>query len=657
MKHYTAMLTTLVSGICLPVATSAAPTPPKIAWELSEGIESPESAYLDPESGFIFLSQIGKGGGAGKDGDGWISKLMPDGKVIKNKWVTGLNAPKGLRSHGGRLWVTDIDRIVGIDIAKAKIIETIKVPNAKFLNDLACDGEGAVYAADMIASKIYKYHGGKLSVFADGEEIESPNGLLVDEDRLLVAAWGFTTDFSTKTPGRLFSLDLKTKKKTLITAKPTGNLDGLELDGSGGYVVTDWVAGKVFHITADGATRIVMTLPKGTADHAYLPDKQLLILPRMLENKVTAYRLALGKVKTADKTPQKMLVYFGTYTRGESKGIYVYEMDYASGKLKPLSVTESDNPSFLAIHPTGRYLYAVNEIGNYQGEKAGAVSAFAIDAASGHLSLLNQESSKGATPCHLVVDRAGRNVLVANYGGGSVASLPVAIGGSLGPASSFVQHKGSSVNPNRQEGPHGHSINLDPSGRFAFAADLGLDKVLIYKFAANGKLTGNEPAFAKVKPGAGPRHFAFHPSGQFAYVINELQRTVTAFAFDAKAGALTTLQTITTVPDDVTSGSTAEVQVHPSGKFLYGSNRGHDSIAIYMIDQKTGKLTALGQQKTLGKTPRNFGIDPTGKYLLAANQSTNNVVVFRINQDTGALKPTGTVVEVPTPVCVKFLPR
>ncbi len=358
-----------------------------------------------------------------------------------------------------------------------------------------------------------------------------------------------------------------------------------------------------------------------------------------------------------ENSPEKMLVYIGTYTGGDSKGIYVYELDMKSGKLKRLHEVESNNPSFLALHPSGKFLYAVGEISNFQGEKSGAVSAFAVDRATGNLSFLNHQSSKGGGPCHLIVDHAGKNVLVANYGGGSVAVLPIDDEGRLGEATCFIQHTGSGATP-RQKAPHAHSIVLDAAGRFACAADLGLDKILIYEFDYSaGTLTPNDPAFAQVAPGSGPRHFAFHPSGKYAYVINEIARTVTAFSYDAKRGALETLQTITTVPDGVTGGSTAEVEVHPSGKFLYGSNRGHDSIAIFKIDTETGKLTAAGHPSTQGKTPRSFGIDPTGRYLLAANQGTNTVVVFRIDQETGELKPTGTTIEVPSPVCVKFLAR
>jgi 6-phosphogluconolactonase len=256
------------------------------------------------------------------------------------------------------------------------------------------------------------------------------------------------------------------------------------------------------------------------------------------------------------------------------------------------------------------------------------------------------------------VDKEGKNVLVANYGGGSVAALPIQADGRLREASSFIQHKGSSVNPKRQEGPHAHSINLDTANRFACAADLGLDQVLVYQFdATKGTLTPHTPPFAAVAPGAGPRHFAFHPSGRYAYVINEMNSTVTAFTYDAQQGTLKELHTLSTLPAGFKgNNSTAEVQVHPSGKFLYGSNRGHDSIAIFTIDQDTGRLTAAGHELTQGRTPRNFGIDPTGSYLLAANQATDTIVVFRIDPQTGNLKATGQTVSMPTPVCVKFVP-
>jgi len=357
----------------------------------------------------------------------------------------------------------------------------------------------------------------------------------------------------------------------------------------------------------------------------------------------------------------EMLVYFGTYTGKKSKGIYVSRFDAGTGKLAaPELAAEIASPSFLAAHPKGRFLYAVNEVGNFEGKKSGAVSAFAIDAATGRLSLLNQQPSVGSGPCHLIMDKAGRNVLIANYGGGSVASLPVQRDGSLKPASSFVQHTGSSVNKGRQEAPHAHGIYLDPAGRFAFVPDLGLDKVLVYRFdAGQGTLTANDPPSAPVAPGSGPRHFAFHPKGRFAYVINEMVCTVTAFACDSKRGSLTEIQTLSTLPagESVKPGySTAELFTHPSGKFLYGSNRGHDTIVVYAIDQKSGRLTLVEHVSTQGKIPRSFGIDPAGRWLLAANQNSDSVAVFRIDAKTGRLTPTGQTIEVGAPVSVTFVP-
>jgi len=350
-------------------------------------------------------------------------------------------------------------------------------------------------------------------------------------------------------------------------------------------------------------------------------------------------------------------VYVGTYTRGESKGIYLLRLDEATGRLESLGVAgEVANPSFLAIHPTRPLLYAVGELADFAGKKAGAVSAFSIGE-TGKLTLLNQQSSGGPGPCHVAVDRAGRNVLVANYSGGSVACLPIQPDGRLGEATSFIQHEGSSVNSRRQKEPHAHSINLDAAGRFAFVADLGLDKILVYRFdAERGQLTPNDPPAASVAPGAGPRHFAFHPSGRWAYVINEMGCTVTAFAYDAQRGVLQPLQSVSTLPAGFTGTSyTAEVQVHPSGKFLYGSNRGDDSIAVFRIDPESGRLTPAGHQSTEGKTPRNFGIDPTGRWLLAANQDSDNVVVLRIDPERGTLQETGRSIGVPAPVCVKFV--
>ena len=265
-----------------------------VLWSINENIKAPESCYYNKSTGHLYISQIGEGGGMGKDGDGWISKYDLKGKLIKDKWAVGLNAPKGLRSDGSRIWVTDIDRIVSYNIDSGVKEHDIKIDGAKLLNDLACSKDGTVYFSDMIASKIYQYKNKKISVLVEGAEIEHPNGLLVEGENLIIGAWGkeIQDDFTTKTLGRLLSLNLKTKKITPLTAKPLGNLDGVESDGKGGYVVTDWIAGKVFHVQKSGAYKTLATFPKGAADHAFIADKKILILPEMLENKVGAFDLS-----------------------------------------------------------------------------------------------------------------------------------------------------------------------------------------------------------------------------------------------------------------------------------------------------------------------------------------------------------------------------
>ena len=370
---------------------------------------------------------------------------------------------------------------------------------------------------------------------------------------------------------------------------------------------------------------------------------------------VASAALVAGSARAAEK---ELWTYFGTYTNnGKSKGIYCYKLDLASGKLTSVGVTEGiKNPSFLAIHPSGKYLYAVSEVNDAGGKPGGAISAFSLDHKTGELKPLNHQSSEGAGPCHVSVDKTGKVVLTANYGSGSIASLPIKSDGSLEKAASAIQHEGSSVNPSRQAGPHAHSINVSLDNRFAVAADLGLDKLLVYKLdPAKGTLTANSPPHVETPKGGGPRHFAFHPSGRFAYNCNEILSSVTAYNYDAEKGSLTEIQTISTLPEEVERNSTAEIQVHPSGKFLYCSNRGHDSLAIFTIDEKTGKLTAAGHQKTLGRTPRNFGIDPTGAYVIACNQGTDNVAVFKVDQSSGKLTQVGEPISVPMPVCVKFL--
>lgn len=351
--------------------------------------------------------------------------------------------------------------------------------------------------------------------------------------------------------------------------------------------------------------------------------------------------------------------YFGTYTRQDSKGIYAYRFQPATGKLTPVGlVGETENPSFLTVHPNQRFLYAVNEISNYQGESAGSVTAFSIDAKTGNLTLLNRVSAHGTTTCHLVVDKTGKCLLVANYGTGvSVAAFPVKEDGSLGEASATVQHTGSSIGP-RQKGPHAHSVNLSPDNRFVLVPDLGLDQVFSYRLdPAKGTLTPNDPPFATVTKGSGPRHFAFHPNGQFTYTLSEMGSLVTVFAYDGAGGTMKELQTISTLPKDFSgTNNSAELFVHPNGRFLYASNRGHDSIAVFAIDPLKGTLTTIEQVSTQGKIPRGFAIDPTGAYLLAANQNTNNAILFRIDQKTGRLTPTGDDLKIPSPVCVIFVP-
>jgi 6-phosphogluconolactonase len=383
------------------------------------------------------------------------------------------------------------------------------------------------------------------------------------------------------------------------------------------------------------------------------------ILRRSLSFILLSACIGMGLVEHA--SGREYLVYYGTYTGAKSKGIYVSRFDADTGKLAAAQLAaEIPSPSFLAVHPGNRFLYAVNEVSKYDGKAAGSVSAFSIDATSGKLALLNTQSSGGPGPCHLVVDKAGRHVLVANYGGGSVGVLPITKSGSLEAASAFVQHAGSSVNKSRQEAPHAHGIYLDGRNRFAYVPDLGLDQVLIYRFdTRKGTLTPNVPPFGALPDGSGPRHFALHPGGEFAYVINEMVCTVTAFRCDSKTGALTPAETLSTLPPgEVVKGgySTAELFIHPSGRFLYGSNRGHDTIVVYSIDKKSGKLSYVENVPTQGKVPRSFGIDPTGRWLLAANQTSDTVVVFQIDSATGRLSATGQSIEVGAPVSVSFVP-
>jgi len=376
---------------------------------------------------------------------------------------------------------------------------------------------------------------------------------------------------------------------------------------------------------------------------------------------VSAPVLFLSQAQTPEKSagPGQYIAYVGTYTaKTSSKGIYALRFDAKKGQLTSIGVAaETVDPSFLAVHPNGKYLYAVNEISTFNGGAGGAVSAFSINAKTGALKFLNQVPTRGAGPCHVSLDKNGAYVLVANYDGGSIASFAVHDEGSLGTASGFVQHSGSGPDKERQEGPHAHWIGTSPDNRFALAVDLGLDQVIVYGFdSSKGIFTPMLSGFAKVKPGAGPRHLAFHPNGKFAYVLSEMDSSVTVFSYQAKNGAFSSLETISALPKDYAGRKeAAEIAVDPSGKFLYTSNRGHDSMAIFEINPAKGTLKSLGQVLSGGQTPRHFAIDPTGNYLLAENQESNNIVVFHIDPATGNLTPTGQTIEVPSPVCITFV--
>jgi 6-phosphogluconolactonase len=364
--------------------------------------------------------------------------------------------------------------------------------------------------------------------------------------------------------------------------------------------------------------------------------------------------LAGSTVRADVKLPAlRQHVYIGTYAGPKSQGIYHAELDLATGRLtQPELAAQLANCSFLNVDPSGARLFAVSD----EGKKEGGVLAYAIDGPTGKLTRLGEQAACGSGPCHLVVDRSGRCVLVASYGTGTVAALAIHSDGSLANATSVIQHEDTGSPKPRS--PHAHSINVDAANRIAVAADLGLDQLRLYRLdPEHAQLTPHDPPFVAVKSGSGPRHFAFHPGGKFAYSNMETTSEVIAFVYDESHGTLRERQTLSTLPTHFQgNNSTAEIQVHPSGRFVYVSNRGHDSIAMFSVDPQSGQLTALGHQSTEGKIPRNFGIDPTGQYLLAANQGSNNIVVFRIDGQSGRLTPTGQTIEVGMPVCVKFVP-
>lgn len=365
--------------------------------------------------------------------------------------------------------------------------------------------------------------------------------------------------------------------------------------------------------------------------------------------------LTYGSAMAADD----YTMYIGTYTGQKSQGIYQARFDSQSGRLTaPELAVKTQSPSFLAAHPSLPVLYAAGEGSNIGVKREGAVTAFRIDAQNGQLTEINQQPSGGGGPCHVFVDATGKCLLVANYGSGSVASFPIDEDGKTGAASSVIQHAGSSVNKQRQEGPHAHQIVTDSLNRRAYVCDLGLDKVLIYALEpASAKLRENQPPYCKVAPGAGPRHLTFTPDGRYEYVVNEMGCSVSAFRVDPGTGGLHEIQTLSTLPADFKGeNSCAEIQVHPSGKFLYASNRGHNSIAVYALSGD-GTMKLVQHESSGGKTPRFFALDPGGNWLLAANQDSDNVTVLKVDTATGKLQSTGRSIEVGKPVCLVFRKR
>jgi len=363
--------------------------------------------------------------------------------------------------------------------------------------------------------------------------------------------------------------------------------------------------------------------------------------------------LLAGALAAFPAVAADMYVFFGTHTSGPGKGFSVSHFDTDTGKLTPAKfVTEAVQPAFFVIHPDNKHLYACNS------GRPGAVSAYEIDPKTGGLKLLNTKPTGGDDPSYISLDKTGRYVLDANYQGGNIAAFAIQPDGSLGDRTAFVQHTGSGVNPQRQSHAFAHSIIADPSNRFVLVADLGLDKVFVYRFSEkDGSLMPNDPPFVTVKPGSGARHVKFHPNGKWVYVITEMASTVIGFNWDSAKGGLTEFQNISALPENFKgTNACAELEIHPNGKFLYGSNRGHDSIAVFSIDPETGKLKLIENVSTQGKTPRNFAFDLTGKWIVCTNHGSNNAVVFRVDGNTGRLTLTGQPVAVPYPFCERFLP-
>jgi 6-phosphogluconolactonase len=371
---------------------------------------------------------------------------------------------------------------------------------------------------------------------------------------------------------------------------------------------------------------------------------------------VTSKSIFKNLLSVNNLTSQDFFV--GTYGMGLDGGIYFCRLDLKSGEISLINENRGiDNPSFFTIHSTNRFLFAVNEIDKSDGSSGGIVSSFAINRDNGNLKLINRQPTLGASPCYIISDPSDKFLLITNYSGGSIIVFPILEGANIGSNIRFIQNTGKSINPERQTSPHPHSIVLSPDSHFAFVPDLGLDQILIYRFDQDrGNLGSNTIPFVSLKPGSGPRHFTFHPNHKSAYVINELNSTITAYRYKLMNGKLKEIQTISTLPEEFKGENyCADIHIHPDGKFLYGSNRGHNSITCYSIDQSKGTLEMIGCISTQGEWPRNFAIDTSGQYLLAANQRSNNIFTFRINKVTGELTPTGSSIEINQPVCIRFL--
>ena len=369
--------------------------------------------------------------------------------------------------------------------------------------------------------------------------------------------------------------------------------------------------------------------------------------------------LAAGCARPGRRGNEELLVHVGTYTdRGRTEGVYLFRMHPDTGALRPVGAAAvGPNPSFLAVHPGHRFLYAVNEVGQWEGRPSGGVSAFSVEPESGALTPLGSRPSGGGAPCYVSVDRTGRSALVATYMGGNVSVLPIGADGALGEATALVQHQGTGPNASRQERPHAHCIIPDPSNRYALAADLGIDRVMVYRFDDRaGTLSPAATPFAAMPPGAGPRHLAFHPSGRYLYVVNELDLTLGALRWDGDAGTLAPLAMLPLLERRPAGDlSAADLHVAPSGRFLYASVRGDNSLSVLSLDAAGTTPTLVQRVSTGGNWPRNFALDPSGRLLFVANQRSNSIVAFRVDQATGRLTPTGQQVEVPSPVCIRFL--